>query len=211
MDSDARKNLVEKRGYRGDISGDTLTVCLSNNPKAAKWLADRIGDTDKVVLELCCAIGVTLEHLAPVFKRVVGVDIDKGVLNDCRQNLQNLNLLHKVDLVCGDAGDVAFLKTLRADTIIYDIPYWYPDRYYKYSDEDHSGQNPDLLELIINIRKYISEDIVVFAPKEKGYEYFKEVIGECECVSIFVDDKHDRNYVFFGELIKQTGENSVYL
>ncbi len=211
MDENTRNTLIEKRKYRKDISGDTLTLYISNSPVAAKWLAKRIGNPDKSLLELCCGVGVTLEYLGPVFKKAIGVDIDKEILSACNENLERAKLFDRVELITGDVRDVNLLQSLKADTVIYDIPYWYPHKYSKYSNKEKPRENPDLIELVSSIRKYISEDIVIFSPKENGYEYFKNILGECECIEIFIDGKHDRNYILFGSLVKEAGSNSIHI
>ncbi|MDO8590248.1 MAG: class I SAM-dependent methyltransferase [bacterium] len=211
MYDNVRSLLIQKRGYREDIAGDALSLYLSNNPTAAKWLGERIGNTNKILLELCCAVGVTLERLAPVFKGAIGVDIDKKVLEACRENLEKAGLLEKVKLVLGDVTDTDLLKSIAADIVIYDIPYWYPEKYPNYSAEKRSLVNPDLAKLISDIKEFITNDIVIFAPKEMDYEYFKGVLGECECDEIFVNGKHGRNCIFLGSLIKKKGLHRVDL
>lgn len=211
MNSDTRTELIKKRGYRQDIAGDALTLYLSNNPKAAQWLAERIGDEDKVLLELCCAVGVTLEYVAPKFKQAIGVDIDEAILDFCQQNLEKAHLSEKVSLILGDVRDSTLLKSLQADTIIYDIPYWYPEKYKTYSSQEEEWGNPDLGELITNIRRYISKDIVIFAPREMGYNFFNNALGDCECSQVFINGQHDRNYIFLGDLVATPGTNLAKL
>ncbi|MCL5435841.1 MAG: methyltransferase domain-containing protein [Patescibacteria group bacterium] len=211
MGNNTRDTLIAERGYSKDVAGDTLALYISNNPAAAQWLAKRIGDPDKTLLELCCGVGVTLQHLASVFKKVIGVDIDRQTLRACRENLTRRNLVRTAELILGDVRDVSLLKTLEADVVIYDIPYWYPQKYRKYGAQGEQRENPDLVGLVNNVRKFISKDIVVFAPKEMDYEYFKNILGKCEHVEIFINNKHDRNYVLFGDLIKKAGGHSVNL
>lgn len=208
---ETRAGLIKKRGYRKDVAGDTLTLYLSNYPVSAKWLAERIGDNSKELVELCCAVGITLEYLAPAFKKVTGVDIDHKILESGRENLNRAGVIAKTTLIQGDVSDVNLLKTLKADVVIYDIPYWYPHKYHKYSSEEHDEKNPDLAELMANIRDHISKNIVIFAPPEMTYKYFKGALGECEYVQIYIGEKYDRNYVFFGNLIQEPGEVVVML
>lgn len=212
MNQETRSILIEKRGYRKDVAGDTLLLYLSNHPIAARWLAQRLGErTDEVLLELCCAVGITLEQLAPLFQKSIGVDIDKGALEACKQNLLKAGLMDRAQLIQGDVRRVDVLKQLKADVVIYDIPYWYPQNYSHYSEEERDVTNPDLLELVTNIRKFISENIIIFAPREMSYEYFRELLGECEYQKIYIDQKHGRSFIFFGNLIKERKEGEVFL
>jgi predicted RNA methylase len=207
----ARTALITKRGYRKNISGDTLTLYLSNNPIAAQWLARRIGDPGKVVLELCCAVGVTLEQMAPRFKAAIGVDIDPEILEACRKNIEDAGLSGKVELVLGDIEDTSLLQGLKADTVIYDIPYWYPEKYPKYTEDTKTLKNSDLAEIVQRIREHISNDIVIFAPRELSYYYFKALLGDCEHIQVFISGKHDRNYVLFGSLVEHVGTSNIEL
>lgn len=209
MINDTRSILLEKRGLKSDIAGDTLSLYISNNPRAATWLAEYIGDSQKVVLELCCGVGVTLESLVQVFKLAIGVDNNKEVLDACRKNLEKNNLFDRTKLILGDVRSTDLLKSLKADVVVYDIPYWYPEKYPMYSPENKLGENPDLKELIENINKYIGGDIIIFAPREMGYEYFKDIVKECECLEIIIDGKHDRNYVFLGGLVRSIGSRQI--
>ncbi len=211
LNEKTRSTLIAKRGYRQDIVGDTLALYLSNNPMAAQWLANRIGDPSKVLLELCCAVGVTMEYLAPVFDKVIGIDIDRQALEACKDNLQKAGVSENSILIQGNVSNKEILKNVKADIVIYDIPYWYPDKYFQYTAEERNVENPDLVTLVADIRKYISEDIVIFAPPEMGYKYFSSVLGECEVVQVYINQKHDRNYIFLGNLIKEEGEGIITL
>jgi len=211
MEKNIRSTLIAKRGYQRNISGDAFSLYLSNSPIAAQWLAERIGDKEKVLLELCCGIGATLERVAPAFKYAIGVDIDAEILGACQKNLGRADLLERVDLIQGDVRDIDFLQNQKADTVIYDIPYWYPEKYSQYSSRKKEVKNPDLQKLVGTIRDFISHDIVIFAPPEMGYDFFKNAIGEHECVKVFINGKHDRNYIFLGELIQAAGETKIEL
>jgi 16S rRNA G966 N2-methylase RsmD len=209
--SEVRSELIKKRGYRNDVYGDTLSLYLSNYPISAKWLANRIGNKSKVALELCCAVGITMEYLAPVFKKVIGIDIDKKILNACKKNLKSVGVSKKTKLILGDIRDKKLLKKIKADIVIYDIPYWYPQKYSLYTKKKIKVENPNLKETIKNIREFISKDIVVFTPPEMDYKYFKGVAGQCECVKININNRSDRNYFFLGNLIKKEGINKLKL
>ncbi len=206
METPDRASLIRKRGYREDIKGDALSLYLSNYPVAAQYLAERIGSEKKVLVDLCCGVGVTLEYLARHFKRIIAIDIDEKVLHACRGNLQAAGVLDKTILIQGDVRDEAIFQNLKGDIVIYDIPYWYPHKYLNYTTKTEMDvENPDLGTVINRIRKYISNDIIIFTPPTMNYEFLKDIVGECECRKVFINGKHDRNYVFLGELVRQKG------
>ncbi|MDD5146460.1 MAG: methyltransferase domain-containing protein [Candidatus Pacebacteria bacterium] len=212
MISLTRTLLVKKRGYRKDIKGDCLSLYLSNTPIFARYLAERIGDDKKVLVELCCGIGVTLEVLATKFRKVIGIDRDKKVLRMCKENLQTVGALGNATLIVGDIQDEYLFHKLKGDVVIYDIPYWYPGKYPQYTNgEGVDVKNPDLVAVISNVRNYISKDIVIFTPREMDYEYFRKKLGRCECMNVIINGKHDRNCVFLGSLMKEEGTTLINL
>ena len=208
----ARSDLIKKRDYKEVIVGDNLSLYIANSPVSARYLAGRIGNSEKTLLELCCGVGVTLEAMSRVFSNVIGVDYDQEVLEQCEKNLKDIGTRGKIKLVHGNVTDIKLIKTLSADVVIYDIPYWYPEKYPSYtSTRKEDVSNPDLNELISAIREHITKDIVIFAPREQLYDYFHKLLGDCESQRVFVDGKHDRNYIFLGGLIESKGETEIKL
>lgn len=205
--TDTKEQIITKRGYRTGIHGDQYTLYLSNYPIAAKYLATRL--KGGILLELCCALGITLEALSDNFKELIGVDIDPKVLEDCRHNLKDGELLNKIELVQGDISNESLLKSFKADVVIYDIPYWV---YKELPDGTNVlDKNPELKFVIETIRKYITQNIVIFAPPYMEYETIKKLLGECEYEQIYINGRYDRNYIYFGRLIKNQGINKKEL
>ena len=108
--SDTRESIIKRRGYRKNIVGDKFSLYISNYPVVVKYLKQRIGNSNKILAELCCGVGVTLEHIADAFKQVIGVDIDKKILVQCRDNLKCVGLLQKSTLILGDINNDEILK-----------------------------------------------------------------------------------------------------
>lgn len=201
--------IIEKRGYRKNIKGDKFSLYISNYPVNANYLKSRLGNPDFILAELCCSIGITLEYLVPAFKKVIGVDIDKKVLEKCKNNLQEIGLFHKVELIQGDISNNNVLKQIKADIVIYDIPFWYP--YKQKNQGDLLAKNPPLKELIRKIQENITSNIVIFAPPEWKYEYFKKELGVIEFEHVYINNKHNRNQVYLGNLINEEGETQIKL
>jgi hypothetical protein len=190
-ESDTRKSIIKRRGYHKNIKGDKLSLYISNYPIVAEYIKKRIGNPNKVLAELCCGIGVTLGFMAPGFKKVIGVEIDKKILNECKENLRNAGLLKKYVLILGDINDDKILKKIKADIVIYDIPFWSKDSEYK---------NPSPKSTIERIRKFITSDIIIFCSPKFDYRLIQNELGSCEFQKVYVNGKHDRNHIYSGNL-----------
>lgn len=201
-----RDDIIQSRKYDSKIAGDELSLKISNYSTTARYLADRLRSKGVTVCELCCGVGVSLVELAPSFDKVIGVDNSRLVIDDCRANLENAGILN-FELLTGDVSSKSLLKSIKADIVLYDIPYW----------SSHSGkvnptkQNPNLGELVTNIRELITEDIVVYTPNNITYKEIRDELGECEYLEVRLDGKHDRNFIFLGSLIKTIGETKIEL
>lgn len=73
------------------------------------------------------------------------------------------------------------------------------------------SKNPPLKELVKKIQAYITSNIIIFAPPECSYEYFEKQLGIIEYEQVFIDQKHNRNQVYLGDLIKEKGKTEVKL
>ena len=197
-----KKSLIQRRGYVKNTKGDSLSLYLSNYAVAAEYLAKRIGNKKKTAIELCCGIGITLKQLAKNFQQVIGADNDKNILKHCKQNLRSIK---NVKLILSDVNDKKLYQKIKGNIVIYDIPYWYPEK--------HSKKiiNPDLKKVIQYIQKHITKDIVIFTPPEMKYNDIKKIVGECEYMEVYINNKYDRNYIFLGNLIEKTGKTRVNL
>ncbi len=202
-------DIINRRGYRKNIKGDKFSLYISNYPVNAQYLKTRIGNPQFVLAELCCSIGVTLEYLAPGFKKVIGVDLDKDILQTCKANLTASGFISKTELIHGDVFDDRILKSIEADIVVYDIPFWYPHK--QENKGDLITKNPPLKELITKIRDYITQNIVVFSPPEWSYEYFENQLGAIEFEQVFINQTHNRNQIYTGDLIQKLGKTEIRL
>ncbi len=207
--SETKESIIKRRGYRKDIVGDKFSLYISSYPIAIEYLKQRTGDRNKILAELCCGVGVTLEHMAGGFARVIGVDIDEKILGYCRENLKRVGLLEKTTLILGDIDDDDLLKKIKADIVIYDIPFWLPHEYQKRGDL--TDKNPTLKSTIKRIKKIITEDVVIFCSPNFNYEMIKKEVGPCEFQKVFINGKHDRNHVYLGNLIQEEGATELKL
>tara|TARA_R110002033_G_scaffold43050_2_gene84498 strand:+ start:8829 stop:9473 length:645 start_codon:yes stop_codon:yes gene_type:complete len=203
------QDIIDRRGYRKNIEGDKFSLYISNYPSNAKYLRSRIGNSKFVLAELCCSIGITIEYLAPAFKKVIGVDIDKDILQTCKTNLKESGFIDKAELICGDVFDDNILKSIEADIVIYDIPFWYPHE--QENKGDLVTKNPPLKELVRKIQNYITPNIIIFSPPEWSYEYFEKQLGIIEFEQVFIDEIHNRNQIYIGDLINNIGTTEIRL
>lgn len=200
-----REDLVRARGYTKGIAGDELSLKISSYPSTADYLARRLKGHGDTVCELCCGVGVSLVALANTFQHVIGVDIDEKVLANCDANLKAASV-QRYTLVMGDVIDPSVLKRITADVVLYDIPYWS-----NHAGKVDAAQNPDLTKLVDAIRKNITRNIVIYAPPHFSYEDARQVLGECEYAQIYTNGKHDRNFVFLGDIIEHSGTHRIEL
>jgi len=203
-----RESIIKKRGFPIWIKGDKLTLYISNYQSTTEYLAKRIGDKEKIICELCCGVGITLKELARTFKYVIGVDYNKKVVANCRENAKVFGVSDKTEIILGNISNSKLFKKIRADIVIYDIPYW------NIGLTENTGleqNNPNLKRLVDDIKKLITKDIIICAPPYYTYTEAKKDFGRCECESIFINNKHDRNYIYLGSLVKRQGTTKVVL
>lgn len=203
------QEIINRRGYRQDIKGDKFSLYISNYPANAQYLKSRIGNSELILAELCCSIGITLEYLASGFKKIIGIDLDKDILEICKTNLTKSGFIAKAELIHGDVFDDNILKNITADIVIYDIPYWYAHK--QENQGDLVDKNPPFKELIKKIRNYISPNIIIFSPPEWEYAYFVNQLGMIEFEQVFIDGLHNRNQIYTGDLIKVNGKTKIEL
>ena len=203
------QDIINRRGYRKNFKGDKFSLYISNYPSNAKYLKSRIGDSEFVLAELCCSIGVTLEYLAPGFKKVIGVDLDESILQTCRTNLKESGFFTKTELIHGNVFDDTILKRIEADIVIYDIPFWYSHQ--QENKGDLITKNPPLKELVKKIQDFITPNIIIFSPPEWGFEYFEKQLGAIEFEQVFIEEIHNRNQIYMGDLIRNLGKTEIRL
>ncbi len=208
-DNDTRETIIERRNYRTNTNGDKFSLYISSWPVAINYLKKRIGDKNKILVELCCGVGITLENMGSAFKKIICVDNDKKILEECKKNLIDTNLLDKSILILGDINDDLTLQKINADIVIYDIPYW--NQHKEISNEDLRNKNPDLKEIISKIRKFISKDIIIFASPHYDFQTIKEQLGNCEYQKVYINNKYDRNHIYLGSLINKDGITELKL
>lgn len=207
--NETRESIINRRRYRKNVKGDKFSLYISNYPVIAKYLKQRIGDNKKVIAELCCGIGISLEYLGDAFKHIIGVDSNKKVLSFCLKNLEYVGLKSKTTLICGGINDDKILKGIKADIVIYDVPFWSKHEYE--GRGDLTKKNPSLKRMIEKIRRCITDEIVIFCPPKYDYEMILSQVGDCEYQKVFVNGKYSRNHVYLGSLIQRRGITEIEL
>lgn len=199
-----RNEIIQTRGYDENIAGDELSLKIASYPSTARYLAERLREKGDTVCELCCGVGVSLLELSKSFSKVIGIDNDASIIADCKQNLVRSGVMN-YELLCGDVSDRDLLAKIKADVVLYDIPYWSSHE----GKVDPERQNPDLKQLIVDITETITSNIVIYAPTHMTYEAAQAELGSCEYVEVYMDGRHDRNFVFLGGLIEKEGKSRI--
>ena len=169
---------------------------FQTNSKGAEVLYETarsyVGDTkDKVIFDLYSGTGTIAQMLAPVAKKVVGVEIVEEAVEAAKENAV-LNGLHNCEFIAGDVLKVIDDIEDKPDFIVLDPP--------------RDGIHPKALDRIINYGVdeivYISckptslaRDLIVF--QDKGYR----VVKGC-AVDQFVGTLHTESCV----LLRRTGD-----
>ncbi len=206
---DTKKAIIERRGFRKDVKGGNFSLYISNYPVIARYLKERLSDKNKTLAELCCGVGITLEYIGFGFKSLVGIDIDKKILSQCKENLSSAGLIDRTVLICADIENDDTLRRIKADMVIYDVPFWSPHK--NKGMGDLTQINPDLKSMINRIRKFVTKDIVIFCPPNHDYKIVKKQVGVCEYERVFVNGKYDRNHIYLGNLAKKEGITEIRL
>lgn len=183
---------IEKRDMEKPVRRESLSI----SPRLAKIminLSEVNSDSDEILLDGFCGIGVVLSEALNMGIKVVGVDMDENAIKGCKENLnwfkfpeRNYNLFNddssKIDLskfkdkIFGIASEPDFGETLK-----------------KIPTEDEARKTVRRYENIMasvlnNIKKYVSDNarfvfsspyIRVMSKKRIGvdFEKFSERIG----------------------------------
>lgn len=197
-----RDEIIQKRNYDSAIQGDELSLKISSYPQTARYLAERLAPHGTSIVELCCGVGVSLVEFARRFESVTGVDSNLTVAAAARANVARAGATN-CEVLVGSVDDTALLQQIDADIVAYDIPYW--------SDHGESlvGRNPDLKTTLELIRTHITSNIVVYTPPHITYDNIAAISDTFEFQEVWLDGKHDRNFVYFGNLVQSAEQSKV--
>ena len=150
---------------------------------------DYIGDTrDKLIFDLYSGTGTIAQILAPVAKKVIGVEIVEEAVMAAREN-SALNGLDNCEFIAGDVLKVIDSIAEKPDLIVLDPP--------------REGINPKALKKIIDFGVYrivyvsckptsLARDLVVL--QERGYKVEKVC-----CVDMFPNSVHVETVVLMSK------------
>lgn len=199
-------SLIKSRRLPEYIEGDELSLKISSYPIFLTYLSTRLGNRHTILLELCTGIAVGLIYLERSFKKLYGIELDYKIVKIASSNIEKSGLKDKVSIIQSDVNDIDGFKYLKPDVVIYDIPYWSDH------DADLLKNNPDLKKLFREINKHLTKNIIIYSPPRLDYEYYKKLLNiEFELVEIYINRKHDRNVLFFGNLVNKVGTCKEYL
>lgn len=200
------KNIKSIRKLPKYIYGDDLSLKISSYPVFLTHLSERLGCKYSVLLELCTGIGIGLIYLQKNFKKLYGIEIDPTIVEIARSNLLKAGLTTKVSIIQADVVNIPEFTNLKPDVVIYDIPYW----------SDHNAgllkRNPDIKSLFEKINTHLTKNIIIYSPPRFDYTYYKNLLdSDLEMEEIYINNKHDRNVLFFGKLVNKVGSTKVFL
>ncbi len=196
--------------FQSSLSGTDFDLYISNYPSTAQYLAHRLKDPNKTIMELCCGIGVSLLEFAPFFKKVIGVDNDSDVLKFCEENISQSKYKRKIQIKRFDVTQNPIFIEEKIDIMIYDIPYWFDHRN-RFHTLHTPQDNPNLEKIISNLKNQSLHDIVIYTPPYFSEEDAHNLHLECEYEKVYLNGKHDRNHIYLGNLIQKIGTTRINL
>lgn len=141
---------------------------------------DFTGSTkDQIIFDLYCGTGTIAQIMAPVAKKVFGIEIVEEAVEAARENVA-LNELDNCEFIAGDVMEKVSELTLQPDLIILDPP--------------RAGIHPKAIHKIINFTpkqfiyvscnpKSLTNDLPIFV--ERGYKVIK-----VQCMDMFPHTPH---------------------
>ncbi|MBQ7780957.1 MAG: class I SAM-dependent RNA methyltransferase [Lachnospiraceae bacterium] len=197
------------REYIGDLSGkkaDTGQAGTDGNADTdiTAEAADKSGEPDKVVFDLYSGTGTIAQLMAPVAKKVIGVEIIEEAVEAAKKNAER-NGLTNCEFIAGDVLKVLDNITEKPDLIILDPP----------RDGIHPKALPKIIDYGVDRIVYISckptslaRDLEVFL--ENGYEVERAVAVDqfpwtANCETIALLSKTDK----FGKTSDTTKEKDT--
>lgn len=169
---------------------------FQTNSKGAELLYETarsyIGETkDKVIFDLYSGTGTIAQMLAPVAKKVIGVEIVEEAVEAARENA-TLNGLSNCEFIAGDVLKVIDEIEAKPDIIVLDPP---RDGIHPKAIDKIIAYGVDEIVYISCKPTSLARDLVVF--QEKGYRVVKacavdQFVGTLHCESICLISKGSR-------------------
>lgn len=189
------------------IYGDPDGIYMSCPEEISKHLAKKLSNY-KTVVELCCAIGMTVIQLAQEIDYVYGIDMDKNRINAAIQNAQLYGVENKTKFIIGNVLDETILKSIKADVAVLD-PDWSSSSNKKNHVSSLEMTQPNMKELFYKVKANITDNIVIRIPKTFSFDTLK-ALGKCEIENIIWDNKIKFKYAFFSKDIVADKEINTY-
>lgn len=109
------------REYVGDLNGDADSAVTENSAGQVSSACSEEADCGKVVYDLYSGTGTIAQLMAPVAKKVIGVEIVEEAVEAAKKNAE-LNGLHNCEFIAGDVLKVLDTIEEKPDMIILDPP-----------------------------------------------------------------------------------------
>ncbi|MBI2665272.1 methyltransferase domain-containing protein, partial [Candidatus Woesearchaeota archaeon] len=159
------KNALElKIDQKFLFSEEDLRFCT--NQIIAKYRAERLNQcnkgTTKVIIDLCCGIGIQAIEFAKLFKKVYAVDINPQKIKYAKINA-SIEEIENITFMQMDA--VEALHNLKNEGIKANVVFWDPERAPEEKERGLESLRPGYVELI-SLASHISSSIVVELPPQ---------------------------------------------
>jgi 16S rRNA G966 N2-methylase RsmD len=194
------KAIREKFG--DDFITTDHTFKMGMHHRFTEHIAERY--RDRVVLETCTGAGFTTISLARVTSQVTTVEINPSHLEQARQNIAKTGLSDKVTFVSGDILDQNLLRALPPVDAAFLDPDWNdtkPGHQYRFINSNTLPPADALLDRIFRITKNVA---LILPPRINVREFSQ--LPENEREKLYLYGSHELYCLYFGDLIRSTGE-----
>jgi tRNA1(Val) A37 N6-methylase TrmN6 len=198
--------VVDSRDIR-DKFGDDFSVTdhtfkLGIRHRFTAHIAERFRSRE--LLETCTGAGFATISLARAASHVTTVEINLSHQEQARRNMERSGLSGNVTFVSGDILDENLLRTLPPVDAAFLDPDWAdtePDHQYRFVNSNTLPPADALLERILRITGNVA---LVLPPCLNVRELDQLPVNERE--KLYLDGSHELYCLYFGQLIKRTGE-----
>ncbi|MCK5020760.1 MAG: hypothetical protein KAS32_27310 [Candidatus Peribacteraceae bacterium] len=194
-------NEIQKK-FGGDYIADERTFIMGIDQRFTAHFAKRFRGLN--VLETCTGAGFTTLSLARTAKHVFTVEIDQSHQEQAISNVEKAGLLTHVSFIHGSILDQSLLDNLSSVNAAFIDPDWadtQPDHQYRFMNSNTLPPADALLARIFRITKNVA---LVLPPRVDVHEFYQLPVNERE--KLYLDGSHELYCLYFGELIKRTGE-----
>lgn len=193
-----------KKKFSKTIFADDDAYYMSCPEVVGRHIASQLSDFDSVV-ELCCAVGITVIQLAKNINKVIAIDINQDRISDAKKNAALYGVQDKIEFIIGDALDRDLLKNISAEVAILDPDWSAEDTEKSVHVNSIDDTRPSMRKMFSLVKRYITPNIVIRIPKNFTFDTLS-YFGCCRLENILWGGEVKFKLAYFLENIKENSE-----